>query len=42
MEERITLFPAHLRVGITKNEPNGSKEVAFTRSVAANYDIMLW
>ena len=41
MEKRIALLTAHVRVGISKDKPNRSKEITFSGAIAANDHIML-
>jgi hypothetical protein len=40
MQESLTLLSAEVGVGITKDESNGSKEVTFARTIAADDDIV--
>lgn len=40
MEQGLSLFPPHMRVGIAKNEANSREKVTLTRTVAADNDIM--
>ena len=42
MEESLSFFTAHLSVGIAKNKPNGSKEIALARAIAANDNVVFW
>jgi hypothetical protein len=42
MQERLSLFAAHLGVGIAEDEANGGKEVALAGAVATDNNIMLW
>lgn len=41
MKESLSLFSAHMSVGIAKDETDSSEEVAFPGSIATNNDIVL-
>ena len=41
MKQSLSLFLSHLCVCITKDEPDGGKEVALSRSIVTHNDIML-
>lgn len=41
MKQSLSLFSTHVSVSITKDETNGSEEVAFPGSIATDNDIVL-
>lgn len=40
MKKSLSLLPAEMGIGIAEDEANGSKEITFAGTVAANDDIM--
>lgn len=42
MKQGLSLFPAHLRVGIAEHESNCGEEVTLAGAISPDDDIMLW
>lgn len=42
VKKGASLFPAHLRIGIAEDKPDGREEITLPRTIASYDDVVFW